>query len=489
MRCESRAPVILESSRLARPEIVPTPLSERSLGPLAFLALWFTMAAQMGVFQLGASLAEALPIPVALLAVLVGNVAMVIILVLIADIGVEHGVNFAGYLRAPFGLTGSYLPLVLRALAAIAWFGIQTYLGATAIDLIAAQFLGVDLLPLWYVLFGLVEIAIVAGGLGVIRWVINVAAPALFVLSLWLLYLMLSRTSPAAFFAHPVTAPQPFVVGVVANMSYWATVAINLPDFTRHVRVTPSPRFVARNHVSVVAQTLGVPLGMLFFTLVGMAGLVTTGQYNPVLAIARVVGGPALLLGLAIVVLAQLSTNVTANLYASAYAANAIGSPRVSYAGGAVITGLLGLLTLPWVLLEFFLTYLPLLGAILAPIAGIMLADYYLIRHRRLAVPRLFDPGGEYHYWHGLNPASYLAWAAGAILGVILLDWSFLVALPVALVLYAVLMRAWILPRYPQSEVQGGDERFLATSHGCSWPVRMAEPREPSTAGGDNPAR
>src|SRR5690606_20551071 len=131
-------------------------------------------------------------------------------------------------------------------------------------------------------------------------------------------------------------------------------------DFTREVTTTASPSFAVRNRSSIWAQVLGVPLGMLVFTVVGMVGFVLTGESNPILAISAGIGGAMLFGALGVVVLAQLTTNLTANLVASSYAANAIGAPRVSFRAGAVITGLMGLgLTVPWLLLDLFLVYLP----------------------------------------------------------------------------------------------------------------------------------
>jgi NCS1 family nucleobase:cation symporter-1 len=433
------------------------------------------MTAQMGIFTLGASLAEEMPIPLAIAAVLIGNFAMVVVLALIGDIGVEHGINFAGYLRAAFGLVGNYLPLVLRAFSAIAWFGIQTYFAATAIEVVASEFFGIGAFAVWYVLVGALQILIVARGVGAIRRVVNIAAPALAVLSVWLLYLMFGEGSFGQFWDHEPAGEGALIVAIVANLSYWATVAINLPDFTRHVVTSGGAGFFSRNRVSVAAQLIGVPTGMLFFTSVGMAGYVFTGEANPVLAIADLLGGVYLIVALIVVVLAQISTNITANLYAAAYAANAIGAPRVSFAWGAVITGVLGLLTFPWVLIDVFLTFLPVVGAALAPVAGIMIADYYLIRRRRMAVRQLFDEHGQYRYWRGVNPAALIAWALGAALGILLLDYSFLVALPGALLAYYPLMRYWVVPRHDQVETHASGMEYLATTAGRDWHVRMRE--------------
>lgn len=464
--------VHLRPSKWARNEIAPVPRRERSIGSLSFAFLWVQMAAQLGVFALGASLAEAMTVPQALLAVAVGNLVMVPILVLIGDIGIEHGVNFAGYLRAPFGTIGSYLPLALRGAAGTIWFGIQTYLGATAIDIVTEELFDLNALPVWYVAFGAAQIAMVAAGLEFIRRVVDIAAPTLIVLSIVMIVLMIREGSFDQVWNNTVTAAQPFLVGVVANASYWTTVAINLPDFTRYVHTAGGHGFARRNQTCILPQLVGLPSGMLLFTAVGMTGLVITGQSNPVLAIAATVGGAFLLFALGLVVLAQLSTNITANLFASSYAANAIGAPHVSFAFGAVITGAMGMaLTFPWLLLDVFLVYLPVLGAVLAPIGGIMIADYHMVRRRRLAVEQLFYPDGQYRYWRGINPAALVAWAVAAVVGLWFIDYGVLFALPLGFGLYWLAMTQWILPRYPQREVGATGDDYLASSAHRDWPI------------------
>lgn len=470
-------PIRLDASKWVRHEMAPVARRRRSIGGVGFMFLWVQMAAQLGVFALGASLAEAMSVPTVLLAVLVGNLVMVPLLVLIGDIGVEHGVNFASYLRAPFGMLGSFLPLALRGGAGIAWFGIQTYLGATAVNTVTEQLFDLSALPVWYLAFGAAQVALVAAGLDVIRRVVNVAAPTLVLLAIAMIALMVREGSVDEILQHPVDDPDPFLVGLVANASYWTTVAINLPDFTRHLRTVGGRGFARRNRSSIGAQLIGVPVGMLLFTTVGMTGFVVTGESNPVLAIAATVGGALLVFALGLVVLAQLSTNITANLYASSYAANAIGAPRVSFRTGAYLTGAAGLLlTFPWLLLDAFLLYLPALGAILAPVAGIMVADYYLVRRRHLDVPALFDPGGQYRYWRGVNPAAAIAWAIGAGAGLVVLDFGLLLAFPIGLLVYWALMHWWVAPRYPQDDRGGAPDRFLAASVDRDWPIEVVHP-------------
>jgi len=226
--------------------------------------------------------------------------------------------------------------------------------------------------------------------------------------------------------------------------------------------------FFARNRNSLIGQLPGLTLGMMVFASVGYLGKVFTGYGNPVEAIGAALGGLMVLVGLVIILLAQLSTNVAANLYAPGYVLSSVFAPRMSFARGVLIGGVIGLVAvMPWRLVNGFLTYLPSVGAALSPVAGIMLADYYLIRRRRLNVPALFRYDGPYTYRGGFNPAAYLAHIIASVLGVVFLRYSWLVSVPTAIVLYATLMRVWVLRVHPAAG--SGPDAALGTTAGRLW--------------------
>lgn len=436
---------------LAHRDILPTTQAQRVIGWMDFIWLWFGMVAQMGVFLLGASFAGRISLLEALAAIAVGNLVVGIVSVLNGDIGIEHGVTYAVYLRAPYGIRGAWLPALLRAGVAVCWFAIQTYFGATAIDLAVRLLTGYSNWPLWYWTFGALQILVTMRGIRGIRTLENLAAPALLLLSAWVVYLLGSQGGWGAVGAAPITSPIPFWVAVTANLSYWITVADNIPDFTRFVRTTPGARgFFHRNRHSLLGQLPGLTVGMMVFASVGYLGKVFTGHGNPVEAIGAALGGAMVLVGLAIILLAQLSTNVAANLYAPGYVLSSVFAPRLSFARGVLIGGTIGLVAvMPWRLVGAFLTYLPSVGAALSPVAGVMLADYYVIRRRRLSPRRLFQADGPYWYARGFNPAALLAHAIASVLGVVFLKYSWLVSVPTAIVLYLILMRFWILRVLP----------------------------------------
>jgi len=438
---------------LAHRDILPTRPAQRVIGWTDFVWLWFGMVAQMGVFLLGASFAGRLSLTDALAAIALGNLVVGVVSVLNGDIGIQHGVTYAVYLRAPYGIWGAWAPSLLRAGVAVCWFAIQTYFGATAIDMSVRLLTGYSNWPLWYWSFGALQILITMRGIHGIRQVENFAAPALLVLSAVVVYLLGSQHGWDKVASFPIATPIPFWVAVTANLSYWITVADNIPDFTRFVKTPPGARgFLHRNRHSLLGQLPGLTLGMMLFATVGYLGKVFTGHGNPVEAIGAALGGVMVLVGLLIILLAQLSTNVAANLYAPGYVLSSLFAPRMSFAHGVLAGGAIGLVSvMPWRLVNAFLTYLPAVGAALSPVAGVMLADYYLVRGRRLNVPALYRRDGPYAYGGGFNPAAYLAHGIASVLGIVWLRYSWLVSVPVAVVLYVTLMRLWILRAHPEA--------------------------------------
>lgn len=468
---------VLKPSKLINKDIIPTRINERVVGWKDLTWLWLGMAAQMGVFLLGASFVGGLTFFEAMFAIFIGSIGSMLVLVLLGDVGIEHGINFSTFIRAPFGYVGSYIPMLFRAIAAICWFGIQTYFGSTAIDFIIVHFFGYSNIPLWFFIFGIIQVLITAKGIRGIKWVENVAAPALLILCLWVTYIFISKKSVNGIIFFPITKKISFWAAVTASLSYWSTVSINISDFTRFVKVGyGSTSFFHRNRHSIIGQSIGIPAGMVIFSSVGMIGAMVTGYGNPVQSIyVTLPTSFFIVIGLVIVILAQLSTNIAANLFAPGYILNNIGSPKISFSIGVIIAGTLGLLTFPWLLIEFFLTYLPVLGAFLSPISGIMLSDYFFIRKRRLSILDLYTPG-QFHYFKGFNPAAIITYILSVSVGLLFLHYSWLLSLPISMISYYLLMKYWVLNKYPQKEVEEkSKDTYFASSAGRVWPVEVEE--------------
>src|SRR5699024_10861959 len=149
---------------------------------------------------------------------------------------------------------------------------------------------------------------------------------------------------------------------------------------------------------------------------------------NPVEMVSHTLGGYYMFIGLGIILLAQLSTNVAANLYAPGNILSDL-FKNIDYGKAIIISGVAGALTFPWLLLDHFLVYLPIIGAFLSPLPGILIVDYFFIRKTKIDVQHFKTDTGKYEYSKGFNPAAMITYVIAGVLGIIFLDYSWLVSL------------------------------------------------------------
>jgi nucleobase:cation symporter-1, NCS1 family len=206
-----------------------------------------------------------------------------------------------------------------------------------------------------------------------------------------------------------------FWPSLTAMVGFWATLALNIPDFTR---------FAKSQRDQIVGQALGLPLPMALLAFIGVAVTSATvlifGEaiWDPVALTGRM-GGVGVVIALIALVLATLTTNLAANVVAPANGFSNLAPGRISFKLGGYITAGIGIAIFPWKLLEttgaYIFTWLIGYSALLGPIAGIMLADYLLIRRTELDRDALFRHDGAYGYRRGWNPAAIIALVVGVL--------------------------------------------------------------------------
>lgn len=470
-----RNPLIEES-------ILPTSLDQRPIGAWGYAWIWVGIAVIIATYSLGATGAGGgIGLVDIILTIFLANLALGVFMLLTADIGTEHGLPFAVYLRAPFGIHGTHLPSLSRGLVAAMWFGIQTYLGAIALNGIGSYFLGIDNWVIWYVLFAAVQIINTAAGIKAVEKLAALAAPAIIAISVWMYYALdgIAEVKGINIWTFRATGEMSLLVLFVANLGFWSTMAIDIPNLTRFVKTTPGARsFVTRNRAIFAGQLIALPVTQAVIAGIGAVSWIATGNWNPIEVIQGDAHGLALLALLALVVLAQWSTNNSANLIPAALTfVNA--APRfVDYRIGVALAGVVGTLCFPWAILDNLFAFLGYYGAFLSAIGGIMVADYYLIRRRRLNVPDLYRVNGQFRYSGGFNPAGLGAWLVAGGVAAWQPQYAVLIGFPLGLVLYTALMRAFVLRSNPQAEITSGfSDAFLATSRGTSWSIAGAGTR------------
>lgn len=460
-------------NHLLEESILPVNVKQRPIGALGFIWMWIGIAVIIATFQLGANGVAGLPLPQVVGIILVANLALALLMTLTADIGTEHGLSFAVYLRAPFGIYGTHIPSLFRGVIAAIWFGIQTYLGALALNGIIEYLTGFDNWPVWYAVFALVQIGNTALGIRAVEILSAIAAPAIIAISLWMYFTLdvLAQTNGVniwTFVGQDNIGP---LTLFMANVAFWSTLAIDIPNITRFVKTESGARsFVRRNKNIFAAQLVALPLTQTWIAVIGAASFIAAGDWNPVTVIQGQSEGFSLVILLALVLLAQWSTNNAANLIPAALTFVNAGAPYISYPVAVLIAGIIGTLSMPWAILDNLFTFLFSYGAFLSAIGGIMIADYYLIRRRRLNVPDLYRADGQFRYTGGFNLAGIIAWLGAGGLAFVSGSAAFVVGFISGLVIYFILMKVLVLPKYRQKEVDtfDGDE-YLATSVGANW--------------------
>lgn len=459
---------------LIEESILPTRHADRSISAMGYTWMFVGIAVIIAGYSLGASgIAAGMSLGTVMLTVLLANLLIGAVMLLSADIGTEHGLSFAVYLRAPFGTRGTHFPALMRGLVAAAWFGVQTYLGALALNGIGQFFFGFDNWIVWYVAFAALQIGNTAMGIKSVERLAALAAPAILAISIWMYFRLEGVADQQGInIWNQVGTPQmSLAVLFIANLGFWSTLAIDIPNLTRFVRTTPNARgFLRRNRNVLTGQLVALPLTQALIAGLGGISLLATGNWNPVEVIQAESTGLTLVVLFALVVLAQWSTNNAANLIPSALTLVNLAPRRIGYRGAVVLAGIVGTLCFPWALLNNLFVFLSYCGAFLSGIGGIMVADYYVLRRRRLNVPELYDPAGQYSYVSGFNPAGLAAWVLAGTVAAGFVEYSFVIGFPLGFVTYLVLMKTVVLPRFSQAECEAADpSQYLATSVGQSW--------------------
>ena len=446
---------------LSNADLAPTSVGQRTWSTYHIASLWVGLAVCVPTYMLAAGLVQGgMSWWQALLTILLGNLIVLVPMVLIAHSGTRFGIPFPVLARASFGTSGAHIPALLRGIVACGWFGIQTWIGGQAIDtMLSTAWPAWDQVPggpwIAFGAFWLMNMIIVVRGSDAIKVLEAWAAPFLIVAGLSLLAWAASRAGGFG----PILA-QPsrfettgellrfFVPSLTAMVGFWATLALNIPDLMRYAR---------DQKAQVRGQLLGLPLTMTLFSFIGVAvtsaSLLIFGEaiWDPVALLSRLGNPLVLLISLFALLIATLTTNVAANVVAPANSFANLWPSRVTFAIGGLITGVLGIAIMPWRLLSDYGTYIFgwLVGysGLLGPIAGIFIADYWLVRKANLSLADLYMADGIYGRW---NPKALIALAAGvaiALVGLVvpalrpLYDYSWFVGFGVAFALYALLMR------------------------------------------------
>jgi len=488
----------VSSSPLWNKDLAPTTIKERTWSTWNIAALWIGMSVVITTYTLAGGFVEAgMNWWQAMITILLGNTIVLIPMMLNAHAGTKYGVSFPVLCRASFGTRGANVPAILRAIVACGWFGIQTWIGGTAIDLlfgmladksrrifadnsglktgiafaiffavfslalrggketktwapfllraliaaVIAQFLAVLALFVmngaWNDLFGGttvlgvalhtwiaffffwgIQVFIILKGVEGIKHLETWSAPLLLVGGLVLLVWASWRAGGLGRVLTESSKLQKehnafwsiFPASLTAAVGYWATLSLNIPDFTRYAKSQKS---------QMVGQALGLPLTMTAFAFIGVAvtsaTLLIYGRAipDPVELMRQFDSIAVVLFATLVIFAAQLTTNMAANVVSPSNDFSNLNPKLISYVTGGLITALIGIVMMPWKILAsvgaYVFTWLIGYSALMGAIAGILICDYWILRRQRLSLSALFDPKGRYSYTGGFNWRALLA--------------------------------------------------------------------------------
>jgi NCS1 family nucleobase:cation symporter-1 len=462
----------VEQSPLHNHDLAPVPVARRNWSTYNYAALWVSMAHCIPTYMLASGLmASGMNWWQALITILLGNTIVLVPILLNSHPGTKYGIPFPVFARAAYGTFGSNLPAIMRALVACGWFGIQSWIGGEALHTFFSS-----LLPSWptllgagfgghtttewlsFLLFWGGNIFIIYRGMDLLRAVENWAAPFVLVMTAVLLWWAVDKADglgpllagPGRFHTLGEFLPV-FIPSLTAMIGYWATLSLNMPDFTR---------FGRSQREQTIGQVVALPTTMTVFAAMGVlitsATVIIYGEsiWDPVKLVGRFSSPIVVAISMFTAVVATLSVNIAANVVSPANDfANAF--PRqIDFKTGGLITGLLGIVMQPWKLLAdpsgYIFTWLGGVSGGLASIAGVLIADYWIVRKKQLRLEDLYLTDGAYRYEGGWNLAAVVATVLGSGLALvgwfvpalkILFDYAWFVGFGVAFLVYLLMMR------------------------------------------------
>lgn len=456
-RVELLDSVVLDDPALYNEDLAPTKVEKRTWSTYTFAALWISMAHCIPTYMLAAGLISAgMSWRQALITILIGNVIVLLPILANSHPGTKYGIPFPVFARASYGVFGANVPAIMRAIVACGWFGINAWIGGQALqtffrslwpgwqDLLgrssASSFLfgghhGTEWVS--FLLFWGLNILIVYRGMDLVRKVENLAAPYVLVMTALLVVWAIMKakatcegkpdcsglgeimSSPGKFRTFGEFWPV-FVPSVTAMIGFWSTLSLNMPDFTR---------FGRSQREQMVGQVVALPTTMTVFAMMGIvitsasAVIYGTAIWDPVELVGRFESRLLVAVAMFTVVIATLGVNIAANVVSPANDFANIKPGLISFKTGGLITGILGILMLPWKLIAdpngYIFKWLLGYSGGLGSIAGVLVVDYWFVRDKRLLLADLYRRRGAYRGVSGTAIGATLAGCALAWIGLV----------------------------------------------------------------------
>ncbi len=431
----NQSTTITESS-LTNEDLAPVPLNKRTWGTWNYAALWISMSLCIPTYTMASSMInQGMSWWQAVLTIFLGNAIVLVPMLLNGHAGAKYGIPFPVFARASFGTKGANIPAMLRAIVACGWFGIQTWIGGASLyNLLRAwnpsleQINTTTLFPqalpaVCFIIFWLLNMFVIYKGVESVRKLLvfkaiflPLAAIALFCWAIVaakglgpILNEPSKFTDNASFFTF-------FFPALTAVVGFWATLSLNIPDFTRYAK---------SQKAQINGQIIGLPPSMTLFAFVGVvvtsASAIIYGspEWDPVQLAGKFDSKLMVSFAMIGILISTLATNIAANIVSPANDFSNLSPAKINFRTGGYITGIIGVLIFPWKLMAdpngYIFTWLIAYSSLLGPVGGIMIADYYFIRKQHLVVDELYSYEGRYNFKNGFNSKAIIALLIGIL--------------------------------------------------------------------------
>ena len=427
------------SNALVNDDLVAVPQSKRTWTTGNYAALWVSMSLCIPTYMLASSLIDGgMNWWQAIITIFLGNLVVLIPMVLNGHAGAKYGIPFPVFARASFGVVGANIPAILRAIVACGWFGIQTWIGGFSLYLLLkiwwpsieklhpifpASF-GLETGPaITFLLFWLLNMVVVYLGVDSIKKLLVFKAFFLPFAALALLFWAISAghglgpiLAQPSKFENSAAFWHYFFPALTGMVGFWATLSLNIPDFTRYAK---------SQRAQVVGQAIALPTSMTLFSFIGVvvtsATMIIYGEtiWDPLVLAGKFESKFLVTIAMISVMISTLATNIAANIVSPANDFAHIAPSKISFKTGGYITGIIGILIMPWKLIAdpsgYIFTWLIAYSGLLGPIGGIMIVDYYFINNKNLVLDDLYKLKGIYTFKKGFNIIAIIALILGIL--------------------------------------------------------------------------
>ena len=429
----------ITQSPLYSEDLAPITNNKRTWGVWNYAALWISMSLCIPTYMLASSLIEGgMNWWQAILTIFLGNTIVLVPMILNGHAGAKYGIPFPVLARASFGVKGANIPAILRAIVACGWFGIQTWIGGSAIfQMCKVWFPSLgnipSVFPVWvgletgpaitFLLFWLLNMYVVYLGVDSIKkllvfkaFFLPAAAIALLCWAIWAANGLGPILNQPSKFATSADFWHYFFPALTGMVGFWATLSLNIPDFTR---------YATSQRAQVMGQAIGLPPSMTLFAFIGVvvtsATAIVFGStiWDPLVLAGKFENKWIVSFAMIAVAISTLATNIAANIVSPANDFANLSPAKINFRMGGYITGVIGILIFPWKLIAdpngYIFTWLIAYSSLLGPVGGIMIVDYFFIRQKNLSLNDLYQPKGTYTYQNGYNFAALIALIGGIL--------------------------------------------------------------------------